>query len=253
MKYEKALEYVDSRLSPKIKRDFENADRKTMSEVFDRSTLMAIYRLMSRKYISFVDFPISTGKEANVFRGEDTLGNPVAIKIYRTSTGNFRKMRAYIEGDPRFRGLTRDKRKMIFRWAFKEFSNLRLMLSAGIRVPRPISQDSNVLVMEYIGDENGPSPLLKDAEFDAAEAAEFSVDSIVKAYKGAGLVHGDMSEYNILVKGPEFVLIDVSQAVSIKHPLASELLERDISNISRFFSRFGVEVRREDIMRRIGD
>jgi RIO kinase 1 len=251
MNYEEAVDYIESKLSQSVKKDFLNMDRKTEEEVFDRSTVMAIYYLMSRGYVDRFDFPISTGKEANVFRAEDKKGAKVAVKIYRVSTGNFRKMRMYIEGDPRFKGITHDHRKLVYRWAMKEFNNLERMVGSGIRVPIPVAQKDNVLVMEYIGSDEQPAPLMKDADFDVEKGFDFTVESLRKMYHDAKLVHGDMSEYNMLVNGDEFVLIDVSQAVHLKHPASMELLERDVKNIARYFRKKGIETSEDEIMKRV--
>ncbi len=251
MKYEEAVEYIESRLSQSVRRDFLNIDRKTESEVFDQPTIMAIYNLMSRGYIDMIDFPISTGKEANVFRAENRKGDMVAVKIYRVATSNFRKMRMYIEGDPRFKGLTHDHRRLVYRWAMKEFSNLERMMGSGVRVPVPIAQKDNVLVMEYIGSEEMPAPLMKDADFDVRKGFDFTVDAMGRMYRDAKLVHGDISEYNILVDGDEFVIIDVSQAVHLKHPASGELLERDVRNIARYFRKKGLDTDEKEIMKRV--
>ncbi len=251
MKKEEAINYVESRISHAKRVEHDSEYRKTFSEVFDDSTIMAIYALMSRGYIDIVDFPISTGKEGNVFRGIDKKGNNIAIKIYRIATSNFRKMALYIQGDPRFRGVTKDRRKLVYRWAGKEFNNLERMIAAGVRVPRPIVQRNNVLVMEYIGTQERPAPLLKDSDFDPEEAYRFTVDSMRKTYKEARLVHGDISEYNILLNGDEFVLIDVAQAVHLKHPSAEELLVRDAKNVARYFGKLGVETDKDKILREV--
>ncbi len=251
MKKEEAVKYVESRIKPRKRTEEDSEYRKTFSEVFDDSTVMAIYGLMSRGYIDIVDFPISTGKEGNVFRGLDKKGNNIAIKIYRIATSNFRKMALYIQGDPRFRGITKDRRKLVYRWAGKEFNNLERLMAAGVRVPTPIAQRSNVLVMEYIGTEDRPAPLLKDADFDPEKAYRFTIDSMRKAYKDAKVVHGDISEYNILVNGDEFVLIDVAQAVHLKHPSAEELLVRDAKNVARYFGKLGVETDKDKILREV--
>lgn len=251
MKTEEAISYVESRMAPDKRWEDDSEYRKTFSEVFDNSTIMTIYRLMSKGYIDIVDFPISTGKEGNVFRGMNKKGEKIAIKIYRTSTSNFRKMSLYIEGDPRFKGMVKDRRRLVYRWAAKEYNNLERMFAAGIRVPEPVVQRNNVLVMEYIGSEEVPAPILKDSHFDPEKAYLFVVDAMRKAYKDAKLVHGDMSEYNILVNGDEFVLIDVAQAVHLKHPSAEELLIRDAKNVARYFGKLGIKTDAERILEEV--
>jgi len=115
----------------------------------------------------------------------------------------------------------------------------------------PIVQRENVLVMEYIGTEERPAPMLKDAAFDPEKAYDFTVDAMRKAYKDAKLVHGDISEYNILLNGDDFVLIDVAQAVHLKHPSAEELLRRDAKNAARYFGKLGIKTDTGKILREV--
>ncbi len=121
--------------------------RRTMDEVFDQQTLMIIYDLMTNEVFDILDFPISTGKEGNVFRANVAGGGFVAVKIYRTSNATFNTIQKYIIGDPRFRGLHGNRRKLIYAWAQKEFKNLARMREHKIRCPEPIVCRKNVLVM----------------------------------------------------------------------------------------------------------
>src|SRR5664279_1435550 len=73
-------------------------DRNVGSEVFDRLTLKTLYKLAKMGYINQLQGAISTGKEANVFKGIDDEGNFVAVKIYRVGTSDFKKMQYYIQG-----------------------------------------------------------------------------------------------------------------------------------------------------------
>ena len=91
----------------------DSDDRKTYAEVFDKRNLLRIYKLFSDGVIDMIDFPISTGKEGNVFRAMTSDGDLLAVKIYRTSTATFRDMAKYIQGDPRFEGVTGNRRKLI--------------------------------------------------------------------------------------------------------------------------------------------
>ena len=99
-------------------------DRRVGSEVFDRLTLETLYKLAKMGYINQLQGAISTGKEANVFKGIDDEGNFVAVKIYRVGTSDFKKMQYYIQGDPRFNVRTSNKRQLINTWVTKELRNL---------------------------------------------------------------------------------------------------------------------------------
>jgi RIO kinase 1 len=218
-------------------------ERETYAEVFDRQTLMVLYDYMTRGHIDMIHYPVSTGKEGNVFYATDEDGEGVAVKIFRTSTSTFKRVSKYIEGDPRFKGLTGNRRKLIYAWTNKEFRNLDRYCEAGIPVPEPIAFRKNVLLMEYIGDETGPAPQLKDVAMDDPTAMYDDVVSfIIDGYRDAHLVHGDLSEYNILVWDGEPIMIDCGQAMTADHFNAKEFLMRDIGNINRFFRNRGADI-----------
>jgi RIO kinase 1 len=112
-----------------------------------------------------------------------------------------------------------------------------------VRVPKPIAVEKNVLVMEFIGEDGVSAPSMKEQLPSKPER----VYSLLLAYLGrlyrkAELVHGDLSEYNIMIWKGKPIIFDVSQAVSTSHPNAGFLLRRDLANLNRFFSRLGVKV-----------
>ena len=170
-------------------------------------------------------------------------GAPGVTKIFRTSTSTFKRVSKYIEGDPRFEGLCGNRRKLIYAWTNKEFKNLQRYHVNGIRVPEPIEFEKNCLLMEYIGDKNGPAPQLKDAELKRPNMTyKECISFIVDGYKKAHLIHGDLSEYNILMWKDKPVLIDCGQALTSDHFNAKDFLMRDINNINRFFKNKGVDI-----------
>ncbi len=184
---------------------------------------------------------VSAGKEARVYWGVSPKGVDLAVKIYLTATAEFKKgMLKYIIGDPRFDSyIPKSTRKLMTLWARKEFKNYKLLYNAGVSVPEPIAQHDNILVLQFIGEKGVRAPLLKEVSLDDREYERIFwavLDDVRKAYRGARLVHGDLSEYNIMVWRGKHYIIDVSQAVKISHPHAMELLVRDLRNIKRFFS-----------------
>jgi len=216
-------------------------DRKSYDEVFDQQNLMIIYKLFTEGVFDQLDFPISTGKEGNIYRATTKDGTLVAVKIYRTSTSTFGDMAKYIYGDPRFEGLSGRKRKLIYMWANKEYLNLKLLDKVGVRVPKPIANRQNVVVMEYIGDAVEPAREMRNVRLEDPEAVARKILGYMKrAYKKAKLVHSDISEFNVLMLGQEPVIIDVGQAVMVDHPRAQEWLERDVGNVARFFKKYRV-------------
>ena len=248
MSYDEMYAYLEARVDA-LKTNKTGDERQTVDEVFDKQTLMTLYDLMTSGVIDSVMFPISTGKEGNIFYAEDEDGEPLALKIFRTSTSTFKRIGKYIEGDPRFKGLSGNRRKMIYAWTNKEYRNLQRYYEAEIPVPEPVSFSKNCLVMEYIGDENGPAPQLKDVVLeDPDDTYDEVVSFIIDGYRDAHLVHGDMSEYNILMMDDQPILIDCGQAMTADHFNSKELLIRDINNINRFFKNRGADIIKADVI-----
>ena len=96
--------------------------------------------------------------------------------------------------------------------------------------------------MEYIDDAGKPARQLKDASFDDARALFDEIISMIKRLFSSGLVHGDLSEFNILLQGTQPVFIDFSQSATTDSSRAKELLKRDVEIICRFFRKRGVDV-----------
>ena len=236
----------------KTKRRKDADEFKVVEGVIDPPTMKILYKLLNRGTLSELHGAISTGKEANVYRGIDADGNSVAVKIYRVSTAETDFMLEYIVGDPRFKRVKRQSRSLIPQWAMKEFKNLKRYHEAGIRVPRPIDIERNVMIMEFIGDNKQAlaAPLMKNVEIpDPVKTFDKIIGMIQKGYTKADLVHADLSEYNILWSdGPVF--IDVSQAVLIGHDNAKRYLFRDIQNIIHFFKKLGVETEKPEVIAR---
>lgn len=171
-----------------------------------------------------------------------------AIKIYKTSILVFKDRDKYVSGEHRFRGGygKKNPRKMVRTWAEKEMRNLTRLWNAGIDCPRPILLRSHVLLMDFLGTEDGwPAPRLHDVDLSESKSRELYWDlalTVRKIYHVCQLVHGDLSEYNLLYhKGKAFV-IDVSQSVEHDHPNALEFLRKDIHNLNEFFKKKGVNV-----------
>jgi RIO kinase 1 len=227
----------------KKKRVKDSEYRKVRQLVFDERTVRILVKLFNKGVIEDFTWIVSTGKEAVVLAGKGPEGE-IAIKIYKIATANFKKYLDYISFDHRFIP-TGDKARIIRIWAQREFRNLARMHQVGVRVPKPIEVQGNVLVMEFIGEGGEPAPLLRDV-YDMEDPEYFlsEILSYVKRiYLEAELVHGDLSEYNVMYWKGEPWIIDVSQAVPLNHPLALGMLRRDVENVTSFFKkRFGVEV-----------
>lgn len=219
---------------------------KTMGNVFDLHTEAAIFKLMSEGHFDGLIGPLSTGKEANIFTAKK--GNDkVIVKIYRLETCDFNKMFDYIRYDTRYIGLKKRKRTVIFSWCQREFRNLLKAREANVRAPTPLVFRDNILVMEFVGNREA-APKLKDSYPEDPKKFYDTLVKYVRNFYKAGLVHGDLSEFNILNYDDEPVLIDFSQASPLRSSNSGELLDRDIRNINRFFSRLGVKVN-DDVKR----
>ena len=234
MSLEKRIDQFDKKLEEMGIRIKDANQFKVSEDVFDEVTLLALYKLVNKKWLSAIGGSISTGKEANVFYGERD-GSGIAIKIYRIRTANFTTMSSYIIGDRRFSRVKKSRKELVFAWTRKEYSNLARASEVGIPVPKPLVWDRNILIMSYLGQDEIPYPQLKNAYFeDPAEIYATILHYIDTLYKKAELVHGDLSEFNILY-GDQPNLIDMGQSVTRDHPRAYQFLMRDIRNINRFF------------------
>ena len=217
---------------------------KVEQSVFDDATFAAIYKLVQDGHVTAFGGPISTGKEANVYEAlgsDDGVDRDVAIKIYRINASNFQQMREYLEGDPRFEGIGSDKKKVVLAWTQKEFANLSRARQAGVRVPTPIAVERNVLVMELVGLVEDRARRLAEVDVENPETAYAVVREYMRRLHAAGLVHGDLSEYNMIIHDGELVVIDLGQAVTVHHPNADDFLRRDCRNVAAFFGRQGLD------------
>jgi RIO kinase 1 len=268
--------WVSERQLPKGKwRKKDYRDRKTEQYVFDIPALETLYKFSKKGVLKALGGPISQGKESVIFHAIGGEGEELAIKVYKINTAHFNAMLDYIIGDPRFEQIKKDRRSVIYVWAHKEFKNLKRAFDAGVRVPKPIACDKNVLIMEFIGKEGIPAPRMRDIPVDILKAdCELEelflriISAIKTLYEKGTMVHADLSEFNILIKGyveREFetapktgaeieiepVIIDMGQSLLLNHPHADEFLLRDVRNIIIFFNKLGLNHSEDEIMRMV--
>ncbi len=222
---------------------------KTMGNVFDLYTEKNLFKLITEGHFEGLTTPIAIGKEANIFAARKGDGF-VIVKIYRLETCDFNRMYDYIKMDSRYIGLKKKKREIIFSWAQREYRNLHKARIAGIKVPVPYAFVDNIIVMEMIG-EDEPAPKVKDELPKDKERFLGRVVEFMRKMHKAGIVHGDLSEFNILNYNDSPVLIDFSQTTVSSSSGYKELLERDIRNVTKFFSRIGLDVEKDEIRKRI--
>jgi RIO kinase 1 len=217
----------------------DSDQRKVMEEVFDRATLVSVEELFRRGQLAQLNGVVNSGKEARVYYGLDPEGSPVAVKIYMTVSADFRRRVRYITGDRRFGKLPSNSRETINLWVRKEYKNLELADSSGVRVPKPLYFFKNILLMEYIGEPPRPAPTFAETEVNQGDC-RWTFATVKKLYRSAGLVHADLSEYNIFKHGSERVFFDLGAAVLSSHPEALDFLRRDLTNVVRFFKKRGL-------------
>ena len=125
----------------------------------------------------------------------------------------------------------------------KEFRNLSRLEKWGLAVPKPLGVHKNVLVMEYLGTPNAPSPRLRDVKVIEPEPVyDELLEFLAVAWQKAKMVHGDFSPYNIMWHDDRPVVIDVGQAVVQSHPRSKEFLVRDVTRLVEWANKSGLDV-----------
>ena len=222
---------------------------RTEKGVFDAFTKRNLFELQSRDFYDEIVSPLFVGKESNVFLASKAK-KIIIIKIYRIQNCDFKRMFQYIKQDKRYDFLKNKRREIIFAWTQREYKNLLRAERAGVEVPKPLGWKYNILIEELIGDKE-PAPQLKDAiPDDPKKFLEEIIEQMRLLYKG-GLVHGDLSAFNILNYQEKPVLIDFSQGTLTKTPNAQELLERDVKNVLQFFKKLDVKMSSVDVLKKI--
>jgi RIO kinase 1 len=219
-------------------------DYQVFNNVFDMPTLMTITKMIDNGIIRSVKSHFGSGKESKVYLATAPDGSLLALKIYLTVSAEFRKRLQYIAGDRRFSETKKGSRNLISIWAKKEFKNLRTAHNSGVQVPLPILVKRNVLLMEFVGDDEGnAATTLAHAKEISAEDYDKIIDQMAILYQKAKLIHADLSEHNIFkTKDGEIILFDFGSAVDTQHPNSKQFLVRDIMNVNRFFEKRGLEV-----------
>jgi RIO kinase 1 len=238
-----------SRRKRPSKEKFQLKERfKIESSVFDRNTLLGLSKLLKKGIIETVDYCISTGKEANVFRATAPGGDYVAVKIYRVETTQFLKRRKYLIGDPRFEKIKHTPRDIVKAFARKEYKNLEICDRAGVHAPKPYYLLDNIIVMEFLGEGDLPYPTMDMVGPLHGERDLESILEDLRRMNRAGLVHADVSEYNIML-GDVPYFIDWGQGVVKEHPNAGKFLERDVKIILKYFRKHDIRKDLEDVLK----
>jgi len=194
---------------------------------------LALNALVKAGKLEALGKPVGIGKEADVFEGLTPSGEKVIVKFHRVGRVSFRKtrrVRRYIADRTHISWLYQSRKA-----AEKEFEALEILDRINAKAPKPIAQNRHVVVMSFFSgvelvnvkvvDE--PLPLFKDI-----------VDEVKRVYFEAGLIHGDLSEYNIIIKEDgDFMLIDWPQFMKRSDPESEKYLKRDLEKIVSFFNK----------------
>ena len=217
---------------------------KISNKVLDDKVIEILSWLMNTRKVDSFDYPISQGKEAVVFRATRLTkdGKPefIAVKIFKYETSSFHHISQYIEGDRNF-DMRKNKRLMINDWCKKEYVNLMICQAHGIRAPKPYFYRTNVVIMEFLGVGEYSSALLEEVVLEDPQATYDDICKQMKKIYDAGLVHADLSSFNIIMhKGLPYI-IDWAQGLGKDHPNADNFLKKDCHNIADYFSRQGID------------
>jgi RIO kinase 2 len=211
---------------------------------FDAYDLLALADLVKRNYVRCIGDRIGVGKESVIFEalGETAL----AIKFHRqgrTSFKHIRRARDHLKDLPRLPWLYAAALA-----ARREFQVMQ-RLYPKVSIPRPIAISRHSLAMEFLqGDQ-----LNRVRLSNPRECLEIILAEIGAAYR-LGIIHADLSEFNVMIAADDLRIIDWPQAIGTDHQSAAEFLGRDVGNILRFFlRRYGIEMQMEDALKVVRD
>lgn len=202
---------------------------------------------------------LKSGKEATVYV-VSSRGEICCAKVYKeVEKRSFRSQTKYQEGrnernSRRARAMTRGssygRKEQESAWQNAEVDALYRLANAGVRVPAPYGCFDGVLLMELVTDAEGfAAPRLNDVELSAEQAREYHAFMMMEVVRMlcAGVVHGDLSEFNVLLGAQGPVIIDLPQAVNAAgNNHAFSMLERDVNNMAEYFSQFAPELLNTD-------
>jgi RIO kinase 1 len=226
-----------------------------------RDHIEQIDQLVDQGFVDEVIGLIKTGKEASVYcctTGPAIDSDLVAVKVYRGQQYRFKNDAVYQESRAREMGL-RGRALRAFEnrrdsamgrevqsgtWRHHEFATMQEMYNAGADVPKPIAAAGAAIAIEYFGDEEEAAQQLNRVRLRPEEAGPLfkRIMNNVELFLACNRVHGDLSPHNILYFDGQLRVIDFPQSVDPRfNRNARDLLERDVANVCRYFTEYGVE------------
>lgn len=205
---------------------------------------------------------LKSGKEAKVYV-VDCLGSQYALKVYKDpKERSFKQNKVYLDGmyfrKPSERKAISKRSSFGLRllnkgWVRREFHMLQKMYELGANVPQILTWTPQTVLMEFLGDEEA-APRLKDVELsmEQAQSAFEDILNSLRIFFDNGIVHADLSAFNILWWKNKPYIIDFPQAIDVRNnPNRDMLLRRDIDNICSYFERY-FEIDHEQIYQEFG-
>lgn len=194
--------------------------------------VLALNALVKADVLEALGKPLGIGKESDVYEALTPREERVAVKFHRLGRVSFRdtrRKRGYVGGRRHISWLYESRLA-----AEREFEALRVVYEAGVFVPRPIYRNRHVVVMGFIEG----FPLVDVISLDDPEGLLEEILENIRLTLSVGIIHNDLSEFNIIVKPEGTVLIiDWPQYVTRDHPNAELFLKRDVENVLRYFRR----------------
>jgi RIO kinase 2 len=193
--------------------------------------LLALKFYADKDYAHALGKLIAKGKESDVYEVLSGRGELYALKLFRLGRTSFREVTRKRHASPKQFNTWLD---VNYQAAHREFNALERLAGVTKNVPVAVATNRHtVLLKELPGVRLTNRPEL----VDVSKVFRQIMDAVRAAYTGAGMINGDLSEYNILTDGATVWLIDWPQWVGRDHPNASELMERDVGAVERFFER----------------
>ncbi len=192
--------------------------------------LLALKNLVKKNIIESIGKPLGVGKEADVYEALSPKGEKLAVKFFRIGRTSFR---SYGKKRPTFYPIHSYLYASI-NAAEKESEALRILHPRGIDVPEPVARERHIVVTKvFRGIEMPSAQYIKNPVKVLAKI----LDNVIRSYE-AGVVHSDLSVYNILITPSEdIIMIDWPQWVKKDHPMARMYLKRDLMNVIKYFKR----------------
>lgn len=210
--------------------------------------MIAIDELVKKKVLVALGDKIGVGKESEIFVGLSTGGEKVAVKFLRIGRASFKRTKILRDWSRGPRSTWYEQSKIA---AEREYRALKELVLVRAKVPTPYGYNRHVVVVEYLeGVELYKRPQLSDPE----AVLNLILDTLKTAYQDVGIIHSDLSEYNILINldTQDPYIIDWPQYVYRDHPSSFELLKRDVEYIVRFFNKvYGVGLTTDEALKKI--